>query len=90
MLGALWMALILLTVWAVPAARAETASEGDDSAYDESAPKPHPSLYQSTLPILGICYGIQRMTVDSGGEVARGPEREYGKKPGATIIKVGA
>lgn len=51
------------------------------SAYDESAPKPHPSLYQSTLPILGICYGIQRMTVDSGGEVARGPEREYGKKP---------
>jgi len=33
------------------------------------------------LPILGICYGIQRMTVDSGGEVARGPEREYGKSP---------
>ena len=32
MLGALWMALILLTVWAVPAAMAETASEGDDSA----------------------------------------------------------
>lgn len=51
------------------------------SAYDESAPKPDPSLYQTTLPILGICYGIQRMTVDSGGKVARGPEREYGKKP---------
>lgn len=51
------------------------------SAYDEAAPSPHPSLYESRLPILGICYGIQRMTIDSGGEVSRLAEREYGKKP---------
>ncbi|MCE5255841.1 MAG: glutamine-hydrolyzing GMP synthase [Spirochaetaceae bacterium] len=50
------------------------------SAYDEAAPRPHPSLYESRLPVLGICYGIQRMTLDSGGQVSRLVEREYGRK----------
>jgi GMP synthase (glutamine-hydrolysing) len=51
------------------------------SAYDEGAPVPHASVYDSGLPILGICYGIQRMSLDSGGKVRRLPEREYGRKP---------
>jgi len=51
------------------------------SAYDEGAPVPHESLYSCALPILGVCYGIQRMTLDSGGSVERLPEREYGRKP---------
>ena len=50
------------------------------SAYDTQAPAPDSSLYNSRLPILGICYGIQRMTLDSGGAVERLPEREYGRR----------
>ena len=51
------------------------------SAYEKDAPKPHPSVYASGLPMLGICYGIQRMTIDFGGKVERLGEREYGRKP---------
>ncbi len=51
------------------------------SAYEAGAPVPHESLYASGLPILGICYGIQKMTLDQGGAVERLPEREYGRKP---------
>jgi GMP synthase (glutamine-hydrolysing) len=50
------------------------------SAYEADAPRPHPTAYGAGLPMLGICYGIQRMTIDSGGEVARLGEREYGRK----------
>lgn len=56
MLGALWMALILLTVWAVPAAMAETASEGDDSAYDESGDPSTGYLYGSIAYLNGNLY----------------------------------
>jgi GMP synthase (glutamine-hydrolysing) len=50
------------------------------SAYEADAPRVHDSVYRSGLPILGICYGIQRMTMDFGGKVARLGEREYGRK----------
>jgi GMP synthase (glutamine-hydrolysing) len=50
------------------------------SAYEPGAPRTHPSVYASGLPILGICYGIQRMTLDFGGKVERLGEREYGRK----------
>jgi GMP synthase (glutamine-hydrolysing) len=36
------------------------------------------SIYTCGLPLLGICYGLQRMTADLGGEVAPLPKREYG------------
>jgi GMP synthase (glutamine-hydrolysing) len=51
------------------------------SAYEAGAPALHPSAYAAGLPILGICYGIQRMTLDFGGRVERLGEREYGRKP---------
>ncbi|HCO48959.1 MAG TPA: glutamine-hydrolyzing GMP synthase, partial [Spirochaetaceae bacterium] len=57
------------------------------SAYEEGAPAPHESLYASALPMLGICYGIQRMMLDSGGTVERLPEREYGRKPVSLLEK---
>ena len=50
------------------------------SAYEPDAPGPSASVYSSGLPILGICYGIQRMTLDFGGKVTRLGEREYGRK----------
>ncbi len=56
-------------------------SGSPSSAYEEGAPRPDGQVYGCGLPILGVCYGIQRMTLDSGGEVKRLPEREYGRKP---------
>ncbi len=50
------------------------------SAYETDAPGPDATAYASGLPILGICYGIQRMTLDFGGAVSRLGEREYGRK----------
>lgn len=51
------------------------------SAYQEGAPRPHPSVLQAGLPVLAICYGIQRLTLDHGGRVERLSEREYGRMP---------
>lgn len=57
------------------------------SVLEKDAPAPHASLYAATLPVLGVCYGIQRMMLDSGGLVERLPEREYGRKPVALTAK---
>jgi GMP synthase (glutamine-hydrolysing) len=51
------------------------------SAYDEGAPALDPTVYATGLPVLGICYGIQRLTLELGGRVERLSEREYGRKP---------
>jgi GMP synthase (glutamine-hydrolysing) len=59
------------------------------SAYEEDAPGPDPALYTLGLPVLGICYGIQRMTIELGGRVARLPEREYGRKAVRLAIRDG-
>ena len=56
MLSALLTALILLAVWCVPAAVAETASEGDDSAYDESGDPSTGYLYGSIAYLNGNLY----------------------------------
>lgn len=50
------------------------------SVYDVGAPEPDPRVYDAGLPVLGICYGIQRMTADFGGAVRTLPDREYGKQ----------
>lgn len=50
------------------------------SVYEAGAPLPSASVFSCGLPVLGICYGIQRMTLDSGGRVERLSEREYGRK----------
>lgn len=49
------------------------------SVYEEGAPVPHPSIYTTGLPVLGICYGFQRMTADSNGEVQALDKTEYGR-----------
>lgn len=49
------------------------------SVYDAGAPRPDPRLWELELPVLGICYGAQRMTEDLGGRVERLPDREYGR-----------
>jgi GMP synthase (glutamine-hydrolysing) len=49
------------------------------SVYSDDAPRPAPGLLNSLdCPILGICYGLQVMAFDLGGEVKPSPNREYG------------
>ncbi len=54
-------------------------SGGPASVYAPKAPKVDPAIYTLGVPILGICYGMQLLTRDLGGEVARSTHREYGK-----------
>ncbi len=49
------------------------------SVHDDDAPEPDNSLYDLSLPKLGICYGLQRAVHDSGGVVGRSTSREYGR-----------
>lgn len=51
------------------------------SVYEPGSPAPDPAVYACGLPVLGICYGAQRMTSDRGGSVSTLPDREYGRRP---------
>jgi GMP synthase (glutamine-hydrolysing) len=53
-------------------------SGGPASVYQSGAPLSSPAIFDLGIPILGICYGMQLMTHQLGGEVARSGEREYG------------
>lgn len=53
-------------------------SGGPASVYDPNAPVADPALLQSGLPILGICYGMQWLSHNLGGQVQPGTVREYG------------
>lgn len=43
------------------------------------APQPDSSIWESELPLLGICFGMQAMVVSHGGEVAKSAIREDGR-----------
>ncbi|MEO6848681.1 MAG: glutamine-hydrolyzing GMP synthase [Chthoniobacterales bacterium] len=53
-------------------------SGGPASVYAKKAPQVDPGIYDLGLPILGICYGMQLITRDLKGHVARSTHREYG------------
>ena len=53
-------------------------SGGPSSVYADGAPAVDPALFDSGVPVLGICYGFQAMALALGGEVARTGLREYG------------
>ncbi|HZB97421.1 MAG TPA: glutamine-hydrolyzing GMP synthase [Candidatus Sulfotelmatobacter sp.] len=53
-------------------------SGGPASVYATEAPRPDPRLYEMDLPILGICYGMQLLAADLGGDVQPAQRREYG------------
>ena len=54
-------------------------SGGPKSVYGEKAPHSDPGIYDLGVPVLGICYGMQLMALQLGGEVARAEAREYGQ-----------
>jgi len=49
------------------------------SSHTETAPQPDKDVWNSSLPLLGICYGMQAMVVAHGGEVATNAIREDGR-----------
>jgi len=53
-------------------------SGGPASVRSEGSPRPDPAIYTLGIPILGICYGLQVMSIQNGGEVQRPEKREYG------------
>ena len=58
--------------------KAVILSGGPSSVYDEGAPKADPALWSGRIPVLGICYGLQLMALELGGEVVASTRREYG------------
>ena len=53
-------------------------SGGPASVYAPDAPLAPAYVYESGLPVLGICYGMQVITKQLGGKVTPGTKREYG------------
>lgn len=53
-------------------------SGGPKSVYEENAPYIQKFIFESKLPILGICYGMQALTHALGGKVDSSAQREYG------------
>ena len=62
-------------------------SGGPNSVYEPDAPRAAAWVFDSGLPVLGICYGMQLMADQLGGKVGPGREREFGP---ATITASGS
>ena len=62
---------------ALAGARGIILSGSPESVYGAGI-APDRNVYRCGLPLLGICYGLQRMTSDLGGAVGALPRREYG------------
>jgi len=54
-------------------------SGGPNSVYGENAFKCDEAIFDLGLPIFGICYGMQLMTLHFDGKVEKAKNREYGK-----------
>jgi len=54
-------------------------SGGPSSVYDPEAPKCDPQVLALSVPVLGICYGMQWITRTLAGTVEKAERREYGR-----------
>ena len=62
-------------------------SGGPASVHAEGAPDVDTGIYETGVPVLGICYGGQLIARDLGGEVAKTGRGEYGR---ADLTRTGA
>ena len=53
-------------------------SGGPASVYETGAPLAPAYIYESHLPVLGICYGMQVLIKQLGGRITPGKKHEYG------------
>lgn len=54
-------------------------SGGPSSVYQNNAPFPSDGIFNLNIPLLGICYGLQVIAHQLGGEVDKLAKREYGR-----------
>ncbi len=54
-------------------------SGGPASVLDENSPRAPQAVFDSGVPILGICYGQQTLCTQLGGKVEGGHAREFGR-----------
>lgn len=66
-------------------------SGGPSSVYEPGAPSLDAGLFDSDVPVFGICYGFQAMAQALGGTVAHTGSREYGRtlleSRGGTLLR---
>lgn len=60
------------------AAKGIIISGSPASVYREDAPQFNTEIFETGIPILGLCYGLQLMAHHLGGEVKPGNVKEYG------------
>src|SRR5690554_89640 len=53
-------------------------SGGPESTTLEGSPRAPQEVFDSGLPLLGVCYGIQTMAAQLGGQTESADQREYG------------
>ncbi len=53
-------------------------SGGPQSVHEDETPRASEAVFELGVPVLGICYGMQTMAAQLGGEVAASTHREYG------------
>ncbi|ABW29405.1 glutamine-hydrolyzing GMP synthase [Acaryochloris marina] len=54
-------------------------SGGPNSVYAQHAPACDPEIWNLGIPVLGVCYGMQLMVQQLGGQVEASDAAEYGK-----------
>jgi GMP synthase (glutamine-hydrolysing) len=54
-------------------------SGGPESVYSEGAPGLDAAVFDSGVPVLGLCYGFQLMAASLGGQVSPTRHREFGR-----------
>ncbi|UNO40346.1 glutamine-hydrolyzing GMP synthase [Streptomyces sp. MST-110588] len=68
-------------------------SGGPSSVYSQDAPRLDRALFESGVPVFGMCYGFQLMAITLGGTVDNTGAREYGRtplcvsRPGSTLFE---
>src|SRR5579859_6833437 len=59
--------------------KAVILSGGPESVHERGSPRAPQAIFDSGVPVLGICYGQMTMAAQLGGEVEGGHHREFGR-----------
>src|SRR3978361_317496 len=59
--------------------KAVILSGGPESVHQEGSPRAPQAIFDSGVPVLGICYGQMAMAAQLGGSVEGGHHREFGR-----------
>src|SRR6267378_3101155 len=59
--------------------KAVILSGGPESVHEEGSPRAPQAIFDSGVPVLGICYGQMTMAAQLGGSVEGGHAREFGR-----------